>query len=146
MLSCRTPGSGPWRSPPIGSRQRLLASPLAVAQFFARSVGGASPGSATLALGVLGRGSQSAGVPARSCQVRNSVQLRRDASVINSAAGAPMGFMTPDAEGLGGVRQRADRGARRARRDLDASCGSRRRRSAQRSGDRQLVPPRRRDP
>ena len=88
--------------------QRLLASPLAVAQFFARSVGDTSPGSATT-------GAQGARprlpvgrVPARSCQVRDSVQLRREASVINSACPElPMGFMTLTPRGLGGVRQRA---------------------------------------
>ena len=87
--------------------QRLLASPLAVAQFFARPVGAVPPLPQTLALGVLGGGSQPV-----------EFELDLDECVVHfSAIGAPvssiplpelsMGFMTPDAEGLGGIRQRA---------------------------------------
>ncbi len=87
--------------------QRLLASPLAVAQFFARSVGDASPGSATLALGVLGRGSQSAEfqLDLAKCAIRFNFGATQVSSI--PLPELPMGFMTPDAEGLGGVRQRA---------------------------------------
>jgi hypothetical protein len=87
--------------------QRLLGSPLAVAQFFARPVGAVPPLPQTLALGVLGGGSQPV-----------EFELDLDECVVHfSAAGSPvsstpfpelpMGFTTPDAEGLGGVRQRA---------------------------------------
>jgi hypothetical protein len=86
--------------------QRLLASPLAVAQFFARPVGAVPPLPQTLALGVLGSGSQPV-----------EFELDLDACVVHfTAAGTPvsstplpelsMEFTTPDAEGLGGVRQR----------------------------------------
>jgi hypothetical protein len=87
--------------------QRLLASPLAVAQFFARPVGAVPPLPATLAIGVLGVGSQ---------PVEFELDLA-ECAVHFSSGGAPVswtplpelsnGFMTPDAEGLGGVRQRA---------------------------------------
>jgi hypothetical protein len=87
--------------------QRLLASPLAVAQFFARPVGAVPPLPATLAIGVLGVGSH---------PVEFELDLAQCA-VHFSSTGAPVswiplpelsnGFMTPDAEGLGGVRQRA---------------------------------------
>jgi hypothetical protein len=87
--------------------QRLLASPLSVAQFFARPVGAVPPLPQMLALGVLGVGSQPV-----------EFELDLDECVVHfSTTGAPvssiplpelpMGFMTPDAEGLGGVRQRA---------------------------------------
>jgi hypothetical protein len=87
--------------------ERLLASPLAVAQFFARPVGAVPPLPQTLALGVLGGGSQPV-----------EFELELDECVVHfSAAGAPvsatplpelpLGFTTPGAEGLGGVRQRA---------------------------------------
>ena len=87
--------------------QRLLASPLAVAQFFARPVGAVPPLPATLAIGVLGGGSQ---------PVEFELDLA-ECAVNFTSGGAPVswiplpelsdGFMTPDAEGLGGVRQRA---------------------------------------
>jgi len=87
--------------------QRLLASPLAVAQFFARPVGAVPPLPATLAIGVLGVGSQ---------PVEFELDLA-ECAVYFSPGEAPVswiplpelsnGFMTPDAEGLGGVRQRA---------------------------------------
>jgi hypothetical protein len=87
--------------------QRLLASPLAAAQFFARPVGAVPPLPATLAIGVLGVGSQ---------PVEFELDLA-ECAVHFSSGGAPAswiplpelstGFMTPDAEGLGGVRQRA---------------------------------------
>jgi hypothetical protein len=87
--------------------QRLLSSPLAVAQFFARPVGAVPPLPQTLALGVLGGGSQ---------PVEFQLDLAECAIHFRSG-GAPvswsplpelaMGFMTPDAEVLGGVRQRA---------------------------------------
>ena len=87
--------------------QRLLASPLAVAQFFARPVGAVPPLPQTLALGVLGGGSEPV-----------EFELDLDECVVHFSAGGspvsstpipelPMGFMTPNAEGLGGVRQRA---------------------------------------
>jgi hypothetical protein len=87
--------------------QRLLASPLAVAQFFARPVGAVPPLPATLAIGVLGVGSQ---------PVEFELDLA-ECAVRFSSGRAPVswiplpelsnGFMTPDAEGLGGVRQHA---------------------------------------
>ena len=87
--------------------QRLLASPLAVAQFFARSVGAVPPLPETLALGVLGGGSQP-----------SEFELDLAECVVHfSGSGRPIsstplpelseGFMTSEAEGLGGVRQRA---------------------------------------
>jgi hypothetical protein len=87
--------------------QRLLSSPLAVAQFFARPIGAVPPLPQTLALGVLALGSEPV-----------EFQLDLDQCEIQFSAGStpmastplpelPMGFMTPDAEGLGGVRQRA---------------------------------------
>ncbi len=86
---------------------RLRSSPRAAAQFFARPVGGAPVGMVTLALGVIGRGSEPV-----------EFELDVEACAVHfSAAGAPVswspfpelpiGFMTADAEGLGGVRQRA---------------------------------------
>ena len=87
--------------------ERLRDSPVAVAQFFARAVGDASAAGATIAIGVVGRGTQ-------------PVEFELDVAqcaIHFSAAGVPIswsplpelpiGFMTPDAEGLGGVRQRA---------------------------------------
>ena len=87
--------------------QQLRASPLAVAQFFARPVGAVPPLPQALALGVLGGGSQPV-----------EFELDLDECVVHfSASGSPVsstplpelqtGFTTPDAEGLGGVRQRA---------------------------------------
>jgi hypothetical protein len=87
--------------------QRLLSSPLAVAQFFARPVGAVPPLPETLALGVLGAGSQ---------PVEFQLDLAECAIHFGSGgtavSGIPLpelavGFMTADAEGLGGVRQRA---------------------------------------
>lgn len=87
--------------------QRLLSSPLAVAQFFARPVGAVPPLPQTLALGVLGGGSQ-------------PVEFQLDlagCAIHFSFGGTPVSwsplpelatdFLTPDAAGLGGVRQRA---------------------------------------
>lgn len=87
--------------------QRLLASPVAVAQFFARPVGAVPPLPTTLAIGMLGGGSQPA---------EFELDLARCAIHFSSggtpASSTPLpelstGFMTPDTEGLGGVRQRA---------------------------------------
>jgi hypothetical protein len=87
--------------------QRLLASPLAVAQFFARPIGAVPPLPQTLALCVLGGGSQ---------PVEFQIDLA-ECAIHFSSDGTPvswiplpelsMGFMTSDAEGLGGIRQRA---------------------------------------
>jgi hypothetical protein len=87
--------------------QRLLASPHAVAQFFARSVGAVPPLPETLALGVLGGGSR---------PVEFELDLA-ECVVHFSCSGRPVsstplpelseGFMTSEAEGLGGVRQQA---------------------------------------
>jgi hypothetical protein len=87
--------------------QRLLASPVAVAQFFARPVGAVPPLPATLAIGMLGAGSQPA-----------EFELDLAECAIHFSSGGapaswtplpelPTGFMTSDTEGLGGVRQRA---------------------------------------
>jgi hypothetical protein len=87
--------------------QRLLASPLAVAQFFARPVGAVPPLPQALALGVLGGGSQP--VEFELDLDRSVVHFSSDGSPLSWSAfpEVPMGFMTPEAEGLGGVRQRA---------------------------------------
>jgi hypothetical protein len=87
--------------------QRLLNSPLAVAQFFARPIGAVPPLPQTLALCVLGGGSQ---------PVEFQLDLARCA-VHFSVSGAPLswvplpdlptGFLTSELEGLGGVHQRA---------------------------------------
>jgi hypothetical protein len=87
--------------------QRLLSSPLAAAQFFARPVGAVPPIPQTLAVGVLGSGSQ-------------PVEFQLDlagCAIHFSSDGTPvswiplpelsMGFLTPQAEDLGGVRHRA---------------------------------------
>jgi hypothetical protein len=87
--------------------KRLLASPVAVAQFFARPVGAVPPLPTTLAIGMLGSGTQPV-----------EFELDLAACAINFSAGGsaasstplpelPTGFMTADTEGLGGVRQRA---------------------------------------
>ena len=87
--------------------QRLLASPLAVAQFFARPVGAVPPLPTTLAIGILGGGTQ---------PVEFELDLAACAIHFSSGGSAPSsaplpelpaGFMTADTEGLGGVRQRA---------------------------------------
>ena len=87
---------------------RLRETPLAAAAFFTRPYGEPPPGQVTLALGVIGRGSQPV-----------EFELEVDECAVHFlAAGAPvswvplphlpMGFMTPDAQGLGGVRGRAE--------------------------------------
>ena len=85
---------------------RLRESPVAVAQFFARPVG-EGDGGLSLAVGVVGRGERPVGfeLDVPGCAVHFT------------AGGAPLswtplpalatGFMSVDAEGLGGVRQRA---------------------------------------
>jgi hypothetical protein len=87
--------------------QRLLGSPLAVAQFFARPIGAVPPIPQTLALCVLGGGSQ---------PVEFELDLAQCAIHFSSSGtpvswipspDLPMGFLTSDAEALGGVRQRA---------------------------------------
>ena len=87
--------------------QRLLASPLAVAQFFARSVGAVPPLPETLALGVLGGGSQPAEfeLDLAECVVHFSCSGKAISST--PLPELSDGFMTSEAEGLGGVRQRA---------------------------------------
>jgi hypothetical protein len=82
-------------------------SPLAVAQFSARPAGPPADGRLTLALIVTGEGSQPV-----------QFQLDVDRSAVHYSSGGqpiggyplpelPMGFMTVNADGLGGVRQRA---------------------------------------
>jgi hypothetical protein len=87
--------------------QRLLASPLAVAQFFARPVGAVPPLPTTLAIGILGGGRE---------PVEFELDLAACAIHFSSGGSQPSstplpelstGFMTADTEGLGGVRQRA---------------------------------------
>jgi hypothetical protein len=87
--------------------QRLRASPLAVAQFFARPVGAVPPLPQTLALGVLGGGSQPVEfeLDLDECLVHFSATGTPVSST--SFPELPMGSTTTDAEGLGGVRQRA---------------------------------------
>ncbi len=87
---------------------RLRKTPLAAAAFFARPYGDPPPGQVMVALGVVGRGTQ---------PIEFEVEVD-ECAVHFLAAGAPltwvplpplpMGFMTPDAEGLGGVRGRAE--------------------------------------
>jgi len=81
--------------------------PVAVAQFFARPVGAVPPLPTTLAIGMLGGGSQPAEfeLDLAQCAIHFS-------SGGTPASSTPLpelstGFMTPDTEGLGGVRQRA---------------------------------------
>lgn len=87
---------------------RLRETPLAAAAFFVRPYGEPAPGQVMLALGVVGRGTQ---------PVEFELEVE-ECAVHFLSAGAPltwtplphlpMGFMTPDAEGLGGVRARAE--------------------------------------
>ena len=86
--------------------KRLLDSPLAVAQFFARPVGAVPPLPETLALGVWGR--LAAGrIRAQSRRVRGAFQLEESPVSSTPLPELSMEFVMPDAEGLGGVRQRA---------------------------------------
>jgi hypothetical protein len=86
--------------------QRLRASPRAVAQFFARPVGAVPPLPETLALGVLGTGSDPVEFELNlaECMVHFSSS---ETQVSTPLPELSVEFMTPDAEGLGGVRQRA---------------------------------------
>jgi hypothetical protein len=87
--------------------QRLLASPHAVAQFFARPVGAVPPLPETLALGVLGGGSQPVEFELNLAECM--VHFSSSETPVSSTPlpELSMEFMTPDAAGLGGVRQRA---------------------------------------
>jgi hypothetical protein len=87
--------------------QRLLASPLAVAQFFARPVGAVPPLPETLALGVLGGGSQPVEFELNLAEC--VVHFSSSETTVSSTplSELSMDFLTPDAEGLGGPRQRA---------------------------------------
>ena len=87
--------------------QRLLASPLAVAQFFGRSVGAVPPLPETLALGVLGSGSQPVEFELNLAEC--VVHFSSSESPVSSTPlrELSMEFITPDSVGLGGVRQRA---------------------------------------
>ncbi len=87
--------------------QRLLSSPLAVAQFFARPIGAVPPLPQTLALGVIGLGSEPVEfqLDLAQCEIHFSAGVEPVSST--PFPELPMGFMTPEAEGLGGVRQRA---------------------------------------
>lgn len=87
--------------------QRLLASPVAVAQFFARPVGAVPPLPTTLAIGILGGGSQPAEfeLDLAECAIHFSSSGAQASST--PLPEVPTGFMTPDAEGIGGIRQRA---------------------------------------
>lgn len=87
--------------------QRLLGSPLAVAQFFARPIGAVPPIPQTLALCVLGGGSQP--VEFQLDLAECAIHFSSNGTPVSwiPLPELPMGFMTSDAEGLGGVRQRA---------------------------------------
>lgn len=87
--------------------QRLLAWPLAVAQFFARPVGAVPPLPQTLALGVLGSGSQPVEFELNLAEC--VVHFSSSESPVSSTPlpESSMEFITPDSVGLGGVRQRA---------------------------------------
>lgn len=87
---------------------RLRETPLAAASFFAHPYGEPPAGRVLLALGVVGRGTHPV----------EFELVPEECAVHFLAAGAsvswaplphlPMGFMTPDADGLGGVRGRAE--------------------------------------
>jgi hypothetical protein len=87
--------------------QRLLDLPVAVAQFFARPVGAVPPLPTTLAIGMLGVGSQPAEFELDLAEC--AIQFSSGGKLASSTPmpELPTGFMTPDTEGLGGVRQRA---------------------------------------
>jgi hypothetical protein len=87
--------------------QRLLASPLAVAQFFARPVGAVPPLPETLALGVLGGGSQPVEFELNLAEC--VVHFSSSETPVPSTPLPELSteFLTPDAEGLGGVRRSA---------------------------------------
>jgi hypothetical protein len=87
--------------------QRLRASPLAVAQFFARPVGAVPPLPATLAIGVLGSGSQPVEFQLNLAECAVYFSSGGTPVSLTPLPDLPMGFTTSDAEGLGGVRQRA---------------------------------------
>ena len=87
--------------------QRLLASPMAVAQFFARPVGAVPPLPATLAIGVLGSGSQPVEFQLNPSECAVHFSSRGTPLSWTPLPEPPIGFMTSDAQGLGGVRQRA---------------------------------------
>jgi hypothetical protein len=87
--------------------QRLLASPLAVAQFFARPVGAVPPLPETLALGVLGGGSQPVEFELNLAEC--VVHFSSSETPVPSTPLPELSteFLAPDAEGLGGVRRSA---------------------------------------
>lgn len=87
--------------------QRLLASPRAVAQFFARPVGAVPPLPETLALGVLGTGSEPVEFELNLAEC--TVHFSSSETQVSSTPlpELSMEFLSPDAEGLGGVRQGA---------------------------------------
>ena len=87
---------------------RLRETPLAAAAFFARPYGEPPAGQVLLALGVVGRGDRPV-----------EFELEAEECAVHFLAAGlpvswvplphlPMGFMNPDAEGLGGVRGRAE--------------------------------------
>jgi hypothetical protein len=87
---------------------RLRKAPLAAAAFFVRPFGEPPPGSATLALAVVGRGTQPVEFELDPAQC--AVQFLAGGAPVSwvPMPPLPMGFMTPDADGLGGVRGRAE--------------------------------------
>ncbi len=87
--------------------QRLLASPVAIAQFFARPVGAVPPLPPTLAIGMLGGGSQPAEFELDLAECAIHFSSGGTPASSTPLPELPTGFMTPDTGGLGGVRQRA---------------------------------------
>lgn len=87
--------------------KRLLDTPLAVAQFFARPVGAVPPLPETLALGVLGGGSQPVEFELNLAECVVHFSSRESPVSSTPLPELSMEFVMPDAEGLGGLRQRA---------------------------------------
>jgi hypothetical protein len=87
--------------------QRLLASPLAVAQFFARPIGAVPPLPQTLAICVLGGGSQPVEFQLHLAEC--TIHFGSNGTSVSSIRLPELlgGFVTSDADELGGIWQRA---------------------------------------
>jgi hypothetical protein len=87
---------------------RLRGTPLAAAAFFVRPYGEPAAGQVMLALGVVGHGTQPVEFELEPAEC--AVHFLADGAPVSWAPlpHLPIGFMTPDAEGLGGVRGRAE--------------------------------------
>jgi hypothetical protein len=87
--------------------RRLLDSPSAAAQFFARPVAAGDSGAVTLALGVLGRGLEPAEFELDAAGSQVHFTSGGSPLVVAPLPDLAAGFSTVDAEGLGGLRRRA---------------------------------------